>query len=109
MACFRKVIGTTCNEAIKEYLYYSAPKSRDLDQQFIENFDGTVLRDLASRLGYSGIVGPLELAGPLETLELKKLPPLIPPRSSTSTSDSAASDKATVGSSSDEQAISLGY
>lgn len=37
--------------AISEYTKYSAPKARPLDRLYIESFDGSVLNDVAKRVG----------------------------------------------------------
>ncbi|PYH95160.1 hypothetical protein BO71DRAFT_418812 [Aspergillus ellipticus CBS 707.79] len=51
VACFRKLQGWTTHEAIDEYLRYSSPKSRLLDQLFISGFDVSQLAHLSQISG----------------------------------------------------------
>ena len=53
-ACFRKVTGWSLNACIEEYRKYSAPKSRELDVDFITRFDPSVMKPLAFEKGYVG-------------------------------------------------------
>ncbi|KAE8373436.1 tyrosine phosphatase family-domain-containing protein [Aspergillus bertholletiae] len=51
VACFRKVQGWNLRDALDEYLRYSWPKSRALDERFIEAFDATKLDEVARDSG----------------------------------------------------------
>lgn len=51
MACFRKAQGWTCVAAIAEYIYHSAPKSRALDRNYIQDFDEALVADLVKKSG----------------------------------------------------------
>lgn len=51
MACFRKAQGWTCVSAIAEYIYYSAPKTRTLDRNYIQEFDENSVADLVKKAG----------------------------------------------------------
>ncbi|DAA74623.1 TPA_exp: Tyrosine phosphatase family protein [Trichophyton benhamiae CBS 112371] len=51
MACFRKAQGWTSVAAIAEYIYHSAPKTRTLDRNYIQEFDESTVADLVRRTG----------------------------------------------------------
>ncbi|EIT78324.1 hypothetical protein AO1008_09299 [Aspergillus oryzae 100-8] len=51
VACFRKVQGWNLRDVLDEYLSYSWPKSRALDERFIEAFDATKLDQVAKESG----------------------------------------------------------
>ncbi|EFQ98744.1 tyrosine-protein phosphatase SIW14 [Nannizzia gypsea CBS 118893] len=51
MACFRKAQGWNSVSAIAEYIYYSAPKTRTLDRNYIQEFDESLVADLVKKAG----------------------------------------------------------
>ncbi|PGH22956.1 hypothetical protein AJ80_03005 [Polytolypa hystricis UAMH7299] len=53
MACFRRIQGWSLPAAIAEYVKHATPKTRVLDRNFIENYDPTVLADVADKVGAS--------------------------------------------------------
>jgi len=62
-ACFRKVCGWTDEAALEEYVQHSAPKNRDLDEEFIRHFDPAPLKPIALERGYVGGVYKQPLEG----------------------------------------------
>jgi tyrosine-protein phosphatase SIW14 len=51
IACFRKVHGWTPEAVVDEYRFYSAPKSRPLDETFIDQFDCEEVKHVATEAG----------------------------------------------------------
>ncbi|PLB54418.1 hypothetical protein P170DRAFT_442520 [Aspergillus steynii IBT 23096] len=51
VGCFRKLQGWELRDVLGEYLSYSWPKSRALDEKFIEAFDASGLRSLTRTTG----------------------------------------------------------
>ncbi|KAE8353924.1 tyrosine phosphatase family-domain-containing protein [Aspergillus coremiiformis] len=51
VACFRKVQGWNLRDVLDEYFRYSWPKSRALDEKFIEAFDASKLHNTANDSG----------------------------------------------------------
>ncbi|KAF7589149.1 hypothetical protein BBP40_004719 [Aspergillus hancockii] len=51
VACFRKIQGWSLRDIIDEYLNFSWPKSRSLDEKFIEAFDASKLDHMARSSG----------------------------------------------------------
>ncbi|KAL4878565.1 tyrosine phosphatase family-domain-containing protein [Aspergillus karnatakaensis] len=49
--CFRKLQGWDMRDIINEYLHYSRPKQRKLDEDFIQSFDTSKLAHLAQASG----------------------------------------------------------
>lgn len=53
-ACFRKACGWSDDAVIEEYVKYSTPKNRPLDEVFIRRFDATEMKALALERNYVG-------------------------------------------------------